>query len=365
MSKKIEGCVFSGDQHLRPQTWARRPEIHGDAYSALVQIIAYCVQHNRALMMMGDLFNSEHPDSRSVEVFRASMDTMEENELPVYAIQGQHDMATPPWPVSLHSYVQYVSGKTFHPIPDGPEFYAFDRIANPEVIKNDLNIPSTAVGLVGHQLAREVFPMEGRWDFDASCLPSTIKYLFLGDFHEPVTFGIPGGRGWYSGSMYLCKIDEPTEKSFLDVKHHDIAGLSVERIPLKSRQYIKYTINQASELDAVVGILTEAKLEPDVDNQQPVVVVEYLAEVLDVVPRLEAAIAGRAYLWPKPVSSRIVWDDGKAQATTEHQTMESCIQKYHPPTSREHQFLTDLLKRPDTDKVLAEWREKMGVTLAA
>ena len=96
-----------------------------------------------------------------------------------------------------------------------------------------------------HQMFREVFNMDGVWNIDTEWIPEHVKYVLVGDLHEPVEFeGHHHVKAWYSGSMYMCKLDEPPAKSFLDVGITDDGKMQVQRIPLKSRAFIFLGLNK-------------------------------------------------------------------------------------------------------------------------
>src|SRR5690242_13525682 len=103
-------CIGSSDWHLERHAWVRYPELAGDAYYGLKQIIDVCVDRQLPLLAAGDLFDKTFPDSRSVSFAMKQMDRMKDSKLPVFFTQGQHEMAKDNpwlglhfWPVWMHN----------------------------------------------------------------------------------------------------------------------------------------------------------------------------------------------------------------------------------------------------------------------
>lgn len=299
-------------------------------------------------------------------MFRAALDVMNAAKLPVYVIQGQHDRATPPWPSAVYGNdVQYVHLKEFQPITNGPVFYGIDQCPVAEQLKDMLNnVPQRVTGLVMHQLARAVFPMEGAWDFDTAWLPKQVKHLYIGDYHEPVSFKWDTNEAFYSGSTYMCSISEPVDKSFLHVTQgHNT--LITKRIPLATRRCYTVVINDATDLERAVDHAAVAKQSAD-REVKPIVLIKYLVTVPEVVNKLSAAWGDTVYIWPQPVSNRVDWTRTGAANETElsHVGMEQCVGAFLTEGSDAHTMTLELLAAPDSEEVLEKWRVKKNVKTA-
>ena len=357
--------VFVGDLHLRPQTWNNRPDITDDAYTSFNYIIDFCAARKCSLVLMGDIFNTQHPDARSVSVLTQGLETMAAAQLPVFVIQGQHDRATPPWPQAVGGGLcTYVHQKIFQPFgPQGLKLYGIDQQNSRDKVKLEIDkIPADVQGVCMHQLFREVFPLENAWDTDGAWLPVHIKHGFIGDYHQPVDFGLPsGGRAYYSGSTYMCKLDEPKEKSFLLVHPQAQGGLSVERQPLPTRACVQLTINEEADIDKAVAIVQSTATDFVL---APLYLCDYRADVRNVEHRLrtEALDGRRGHLWLRPRTVRLAADGQTVDFGGTKVTMESCIDKYLPSGSEAYALTMDLLKQP-ADQVLLQWRERLGVRI--
>jgi DNA repair exonuclease SbcCD nuclease subunit len=362
----VQGAVMAGDIHLKPQTWRSRPDIQGDAYNSLGQIIDYCIEHSRSLTLLGDVFNSSQPDSQDVAVFRQGLDRMHAAGLPVYAIQGQHDWSDPPWPIALagdRDLVQYVHGKVFEPL-SGLPVYGLDRTSDEATVRTLLaDIPPSVGAVAIHQLCREVFGLEGKWDFDTAWLPEHVNAVFAADYHEAVELKLTGTRRmWYTGSMYVTKIDEPFEKSFLDVTFD--GQYRVQRVPLRTRPFIRIAISSPGDLDAAVRQLSELQVEESAAGNwpvnRPVVVVDYLTSVREVESRVSAAVGDRVSFWPRPTVIRAEVGSDEKVVEEENPELRTLLAKVADPHTLEFELVLDLFEH-GAFTLDNKWRAKMGV----
>ena len=111
--------VLSSDWHLSPFSWKKHPNVHRDSYYSLQQIVDLCIQLNVPLIAAGDLFDIKHPPSESVVFCVEQMARLQRVGLPVYYIQGQHELSEIPWislcPNATHidSFKSDLNFKTF------------------------------------------------------------------------------------------------------------------------------------------------------------------------------------------------------------------------------------------------------------
>lgn len=350
---------------MKPQTWNTRSELRLDSYRSYTQIIEHCITHGKSLILGGDIFDSSKPDSQTVEIFRRGIDTMAGASLPVYVIQGQHDRSTPPWPIALDgSKIQYVHKQKFMPICDGPVFYGIDQTPVRAVLDAELErVPSDVDVLVLHQLAKPVFPLEGAYDFDPEVVPAHIKMLLIGDYHKKCEFQWHTNKmAYYPGSIHMCKIDENPVKSVLDLSIHPSGtGITVTDVPLITRPYTFWVINDDKDLEAAVQ---QAKAMPKADKKMlPVIVATYGINVPAVESTLREVLDEKAYLWIRPVSMRTVWSvEGKA-ADVQHKrmTLEGCASNFLNNATEEYELLLELLNNPNIEEVLTTWRIRKQV----
>lgn len=358
--------MIAGDLHLKSQIWNSRPDIRDDAYDAFMQIVRYCVAKVRSLVLLGDIFNSPRPNSMDVAIFRTGVDMLHAADLPVYVIQGQHDWSDPPWPVALASTgvnVEHVDRKVFEPV-DGLKFFGVDRRLPGDDMKQILlSVPADVTVLAMHQLFREAFNMEGQWDCQLSWLPSQVNTVFAADYHDAVSFKGDACVLNYTGSTQLCEISESRNKSFIELLK-TASGYDVNRIPIESRPVYDVCVNNSQQLEDAVRMLSSISAGPVNFNNKvskPLVVVSYLASVPEVVSRLQAVLADKALLWPRPTTVRtIVSSDETIPTADKNPEINELLGKLLDRQSVLFEFVTDLLKQgPFT--LDNKWRMKMGM----
>jgi hypothetical protein len=362
------GFAFAADLHIKRQNWATRPDIRGDAYYAFEQIVGWCVANNSSLVLGGDIFDTAKPASVDIEAFRAGVKRLTAAGCTVFVVQGQHDKSVPPWPVAVVDDVQYVHNKVFEPC-SGMRVMAFDWTAPEQQGELLRGVPPDVSTVVLHQLARPAFNLDGSWDFDPTWLPPHVKLLLMGDLHKDIAFGFgTDGRGYYSGSIHMCAIDENPRKSFMYVENTG----EVTRVPLVTRDYMLLGISSEQQCDEVLHqvktLLDDYKPPADIGGwsvAQPVVVAEYLASVPHVQAKFRDVVGDRAGFWPKPVSVRL--EEASTERVVDRSEdaapdTEACLKRI-AGTDAAKELVRDLLKRPPSE-VFAEWRVRMGVETA-
>ena len=353
------GTAILADSHLISQTWKMRPEIRGDSYRSLEFAVTHCIQNKLSLQLAGDTLDSASPSSDDVRVFREQMDRMQEAGLPVYAIQGNHDKTIPPWFTAIHAHVQHVHGCVYSPVK-GLLMTAFDYMPANELKEAVAQITPTIHTVLLHQAARPIMDIPGAWNFDPAWLPEWVHTVFMGDIHMPVEFTWgEGKRGFYTGAGHVLALSEPWQTSFLDVRMND-GVMSVTRVPLPFRRYVRVSVRTDDELAAAVKTVKTVGAD---DAVPPVVVVEH-AGVAGVQDAVTAALAERktqqagCHAWYVPVGgSRMETEDApEAQEDASlGEVLSQCT-----VDGEVHAFVMDLLTKTPTSDVIRTMRVKMG-----
>lgn len=356
---KWNGLAIAGDMHLRQRTWKNRLDIEGDSYKSLAQVTDFCLDNNHSLLLPGDIFNTQHPDSKAIDIFREYVQRMTGHGLPVWVTQGQHDESDPPWPLAIagkDAGIQYANGQCIEMLP-GLHVYCLDRLSKDAAQAAIQRVPQTANALAVHQLARQAFPMDGVWDFDLDWVPSHVKYVFMADFHKQVEYHTPTYDAWYTGSSHVCEINEEVDKSFLSVTPAG-SGFEVERIPLETRRIRTFKAGNETEFKRVLAAIS--KMET-VRGMQPVAVVEFDVDIPDAIPRLrKVAEATPASVWPQPVMLRTDIDEVSLVTESDDVSLRGCLESLVNPGSELFTFVDDLLTR-DTATVLSEYKQAAGI----
>jgi DNA repair exonuclease SbcCD nuclease subunit len=371
--------AFMGDTHLHPLIWESQSRIRGDAYEGFRQVVEHTLKHANLLVLAGDIFDRVNPDSESVKYFLDLIQKLRDANIPVMAVQGQHDRSTPPWPC-LHDWVQHIHGKVVEledmEVTGKVRIIGFDQSSS-----DDLKASLKGIGkrkkeshpeiIVLHQIAQDAIDIEtdkGKaWDFEKEWLPSGTKFVMLGDNHEPISFENDNGtKCEYSGATHMRKIDEPREHSLPIL---DTTTWTVERFPLLSRPVIDLRVMTEEHLEDALEKIRAAGLSEElaVSIRTPLVYAQCYDQVMDGMMRLREAAGRREF----PIKERVLASgtmviDGEP-IEIENVTLEGCLRKLVDPEthSDQYSFILQLLQDEDTRRVLDALRITLGIEEAA
>jgi hypothetical protein len=361
-------AVIAGDTHLRPTTWAKHPELSGDSYFGLQQLVAAAVNLRVPLVLAGDIFDNCRPDSRSVVVFAAQMDRMQGAGLPVYCIQGNHDQANPAWfqihtwPVDLH-----LNSVVIH----GIEFYGLQFVPSEELAAALGEMPATTNVLVCHQSWVEVQRI-GHTDGSLSEIPAALT-VFSGDYHIHGSYrgaAADGGEIWLHspGSMCLQALNEDPEKQFFVAGLDGGGALCVESRPLYTRRCITLLAGNEDEFNQAIATISQP--QPPTPKllhayRKPILRVRYNDLIPDAFDRLVAAAGDRFHLFPEP--QRIVDNmvmDVTATPEDAFDGLMSALDELFPDGGVVHGGVQRLLVANDPDAEIAQQFEEFKESYA-
>ena len=323
--------------------------------------VSICIAKRLSLKLPGDIFDSTSPASMDALMFRLQMERMVAADLPVFAIQGNHDRTDPPWFCALSPHVQYVDGKVFEAAP-GMRIMGFDyRAAGPlrEILGT---VPPDVSIVMLHQAARQIMDIPGAWNLDPDWAPEWVTDILIGDIHKPVDFSWrKGAKGRYPGSAHMLSIDEPWEKFMLE--EHMVDGkLVTTRVPLPSRRYVRTSVRTDDELFEAGKLIREAGFE---DEVAPVILIEHAG--VKGVPKYvsEAVEARRASGIKQPLCC--AWPIPAGGVRVEQAPSRDIVADADVPTvlaqctanGDMHMFIMDLLKNNAPAEVIRGLRTKM------
>jgi DNA repair exonuclease SbcCD nuclease subunit len=347
--------VFAADTHLHPHAWASRPDIHGDAYRAFEQIVGCCVQEKvAALILGGDIFDMS-PPADAVQCFLAGLERLKQNNIRVYAVQGQHGRSDTPW-TAIDPHVVHLAGQ---PVRDLQNvcFTGFDQSTPVDLKRNLESLDPNVNLLVLHQLCRGTVPdIEGQqtWDLDPEWVPESVKLVLMGDYHIMWTHTNSKGTQFiYPGSTAVQAIDESDQKHFLVLVVEGPGQFRLERRDLVGRRYIKLVIQVAETLEAA---LTNVQQAP----AGTVVHIKYNTDL----PGLEESfreINKDVFFMFRPLPKQLVSSEAQLDMTKLKQiSLEGCLgmalDREKEPLA--HDLTLRLLKAEDPRAALAEAREQ-------
>lgn len=298
--------VFAADLHLSQTTWAKHPTLSGDAEAALIQIVDYCVEHRLPLILGGDVLEKQRPEPGVIQYMLFQLDRMQDSNLPVYYVQGQHDMDRhTPW-LSCHEWTIHVHEQTFE--IGGLKLYGLDWLPASQIKEALAEIPEGTHVLVGHQVWEDWFAL------GAECCFGDIHHvtnLLSGDLHQHDIKAANNAQGgsmmaFSPGATHMRKTDEPRSHFFF--KLSEVAGsLAADAILLQSRPVLEYTAKTDTALTGILqglgasidGAKHDAKtynLHPAIC--MPMVLIKFDQNIPEAFMRIEnALIAHPAHLF--------------------------------------------------------------------
>jgi hypothetical protein len=317
-------CIVSSDWHLERNAWVRYPDLSGDAYFGLEQIIDLCTERHLPLIAAGDLFDKPYPDSRSVWEAMRQMDRMENYNLKVLYIQGQHERSRDkPW-MSLHEWPQYIH-QEYKPIK-GLNFYGLDY-TRPDHLKSALQACDNQYTniLVCHQVWGNFMGTIRVTDGMLEQVPLHDGVIITGDYHKHVNLEVTAENGCKNvvlspGSICLQSVDEPPDKAVY-VLYDD---LTFESIPLKSRNIFRHELLKKQDLEDLLATIGHSWLDPQIgvpDNiAKPILSVRYDPDIPDAYTRLVNDVKDRAHLFARPIGREM--DEKQVEVGEAQQTID-------------------------------------------
>ena len=302
--------IAAGDAHLSKQIWVSQTQIEGDAQQAFEQLVGLAVSWYVPLVLLGDIFDASDPPPEMIAVFRKQMDRCQEEGVPVYCLQGNHDRRSMAWFSALHDWPQWVGDGRKVDI-GGLRVVGFDYHPRDELEERISDLAADCADvqvLLLHQAAKQALRFKNRWNFDLEWVPPNIKLVLLGDIHKAVEYRFGEDQlGAYTNATHVRDIEERGEKGCLLVR----ADLSFERLPLNTRPMEKFRVTAADQWEAVTdwlaGQLASGPVLP------PLARVLHTSDFLSEVGRVAAELDGRAVVWPEriddPRTMDICFDD--------------------------------------------------------
>lgn len=307
MKNDPSGFIFAADIHLSKLTWQNKPDMIGDSWRSFMQIIDYALEHKLPIILGGDVFDKEQPDSASLQVLYRAMDKMQAAGLAVYFIEGQHEKAQPAW-MSAHAWPQHVGipPNQFFTIASHT-FYGINWTARSEIKELVNSIPQNVEFLVMHQVWAEhmgniVIPELSIHDLPYACT------VLTGDYHKhQITEHITAGGKITMvspGSINMRKIDEDPEKYFY---HYDFASRKFQAIQLVTTPKFEVTVSSFAALQQFTEQLDQAIKQQQNNQIKPVVRIYYDAREWDTAyTDIQRMLSKKANLFIVPLEFEIV-----------------------------------------------------------
>lgn len=295
--------VFCADLHLADGAWTSRPTIYGDSYYSFEQIVDCCINKNLPLVIGGDVLDVKRNWARPIQVLCREMNRMLEAALPVYFIQGQHELdRNMPW-MRVHPWPQHVNKRTFD--IQGVRLYGIDWLPREEIQVAFSEVPEDTDILVTHQVWKNFMKNVGRPE---CCLQDVhhVNTVLSGDFHVTTVEEDINAQGKpvkliSTGSTCMQDISECPDKVFYTVAYENDECVITQQ-SLKTRRMRAYTVKDENTLDELCAgkflsdIADMSKDLPEIISK-PLVRVKFAKELPDAHLRITTAIGDAAHLF--------------------------------------------------------------------
>lgn len=241
----VIACVAS-DNHLGCRPILGLECARDDSFKSFKFLVETCVKYKAPLILCGDVLDNRRPES---EVLHNIVDILSTTgfsdlKLPIYFVQGQHDISDPPWLPIIYSNAIHLEGK--HVQLGSFSMTGLDYSKRFKYISKITPLQHTSTILVTHQTWKELFPYSFQMSFDEI---SGFKHIWTGDIHIHRILNINDSCTVLSpGSQVLLSLqEEPVKKFFLI---HD--DLSVESVETCYRPVLHITVNNESDVEAML-----------------------------------------------------------------------------------------------------------------
>ena len=254
--------VFCADLQARESAYRSVKELKGDDIYALSQVVEYCYQQQVPLIMGGDQVDSPTiSDEHTVEIRKQLLKIPAKNN---WYVDGNHEKGFKR--LSLEggnaAAAHNLEGTRINIGPYSVTGYNWRTRRQWEALLEEQELVSSDI-LVLHGFASQVVPSLGLppdeaplCDMDLEWFDGKYKLVLMGDIHKEWEWtGPKGTRFMYSGSMWMHRLGEPEEKSFIAVND----DLTVTRVPLVCRPFIRADFISDSDVKSVKAWVKKAK----------------------------------------------------------------------------------------------------------
>jgi DNA repair exonuclease SbcCD nuclease subunit len=298
-------AIVAADLHLTKATWKKHPTLAGDTYRALIYLVDSAISRKLPLWLLGDIFDSQRPDSETVAIFCDAMDRARHFDVQVLFIQGNHDKADPPWP-RVHPWPRWMHQQTFNPLPS-LKCYALDYTPRDKLPEELSKIPPGTDILLAHQSWEELQTI-GATDGSLLTVP-TVRVVLTGDYHVRLTKWMHRLDGTplvvhSPGSTSMQALNERWQKqATVLLLNTDDGQLITENIDLPSRMFVDLYVRNATDLQQAITGLEAIPTLPDAEK--PILRLRFNDSLADAYDVLMARHAERFHVFAEPQHAEV------------------------------------------------------------
>ena len=313
--------VFCADLHLEDGAWSTRPGIYGDAYYSFKQIIDYCIRQRLPLILGGDVLEKKSNSARPIAKLCEGLTEMQNEELEVFYIQGNHEydrnapwLSVHPWPIHMHKVLYNIRGV---------QVYGLDWLPKGDIQTAFTEVPKETAILIVHQVWKDFMGNVGRTECELTDVHH-VDTVLAGDFHVTKTVESVNAHGrpirmLSPGSICMQDCGEDSSKSFFVIGANDDGTFEFQPRPLKTRRFLDYTVKEQDLLDNLCagGLANDIKdaraqmVLPD-EISKPIVRIKFNKQLPDAFLRLTTTVGDAAHIFCEALTNK--YDGDKRSA---------------------------------------------------
>ena len=359
-------AVIIADAHVDTAIWSGKP-IYGDSQYAFRFAVEYaCKRGVKALIGAGDMIDVRRPPSEVAKFLRGQISVLEKHKIDLLFIQGQHELADPPWLNAVHRHPKHIDHQR---VKLGDiSIYGLDWTPGDRLATELQNIPVGTNLLLCHQVWEE-FMGELTMPEGTMTQVANATTVVTGDYHKfEHVVDIRGSNmqelSIYSpGATNIRAIDEP-EDHYLLVLYED--G-SITKKPIPGRDIYHWHIDYLNINTTVANWKNFVrKLRTDLPDElrMPIIEVSYDIDKPDIKKRMKEVYGGLAHIfWKKLRPARTEEDEARRQASRQilKRGPAGVLDMVVPKNSKHYKSLLRLIQSPEPKAELLTMKKERGL----
>ena len=309
-----KGLMVVGDPHLSQRMYSKRPEIEGDAFCLLKQVVDAAIAGQHDVIFLGDQFNVNYPPVNDVDIWYKEMERLSTSGCTPYIIDGNHDPglnseeAEKSWSCIHPSVIHINPAERF--CANGICFTGFDYQATMLKAQECLTrcLAHEDAFIVMHQFPKQYtkIQIDGVADIDLELIKDK-RDVFCGHIHDNFETPLVGG-----GRLYVVGSTHPRTKAEGSQKYYYLLtkaekGYKTEKIPLVHRQIYAHHVTNEEDLGTILKDIKDeiASKAIPADSQfdcirKPLLAITYDPQIVGVMDSVKRVVDGNAHIFETP-----------------------------------------------------------------
>lgn len=319
--------IATADWHVKEHTWVDRPGLRGDAICALEQIVSFAVRRQLPIIAAGDLLDQKRNAAFPIHKVRTQIERLAEAGVPLYFVQGQHELQEVPWLNAIHKWPTWLTGDKVQLLGDDRyKLWGLDWTPPNQLKEKLAEMPEGVDIAVVHQVCHHWMGGITSPELDFAMVPR-VGMLIAGDYHKHEKVAAFNEQGspmlvLSPGSIAMQEINEERAKRFF-VVFDDLSVKAVllrtrpvlDCIPLVCGQDVDHFVENI-EADVLAANARALAAGVPQEISDPIVYVSYDVTIPNVYERVTRAMPKNSHLFRKEILPESEDDD----VTTEHRT---------------------------------------------